>query len=61
MIICTPNTFLYIREVSAGLKFVGQKVLLTQISLFDYLQVTVVCLFLQDMTGFHHFLVLLFS
>lgn len=61
MIICTPNTFLYIREVSAGLKFVGQKVLLTQISLFDYLQVTVVCLFLQDMTGFRHFLVLLFS
>ena len=61
MIICTPNTFLYIREVSAGLKFVGQKVLLTQISLFDCLQVTVVCLFLQDMTGFHHFLVLLFS
>lgn len=61
MIICTPNTFFYIREVSAGLKFVGQKVLLTQISLFDYLQVTVVCLFLQDMTGFHHFLVLLFS
>ena len=61
MIICTPNTFLYIREVSADLKFVGQKVLLTQISLFDYLQVTVVCLFLQDMTGFHHFLVLLFS
>lgn len=61
MIIGTPNTFLYIREVSAGLKFVGQKVLLTQISLFDYLQVTVVCLFLQDMTGFHHFLVLLFS
>lgn len=61
MIICTPNAFLYIREVSAGLKFVGQKVLLTQISLFDYLQVTVVCLFLQDMTGFHHFLVLLFS
>lgn len=61
MIICTLNTFLYIREVSAGLKFVGQKVLLTQISLFDYLQVTVVCLFLQDMTGFHHFLVLLFS
>lgn len=61
MIICTPNTFLYIREVSAGLKFVGQEVLLAQISLFDYLQVTVVCLFLQDMTGFHHFLVLLFS
>lgn len=61
MIICTSNTFFYIREVSAGLKFVGQKVLLTQISLFDYLKVTVVCLFLQDMTGFHHFLVLLFS
>ena len=47
MIIGTPNTFLYIREVSAGLKFVGQKVLLTQISLFDYLQVTVVCLGIQ--------------
>lgn len=28
---------------------------LSQISLFDYLQVTVVCLLLQDMTGFHHF------
>ena len=28
---------------------------LTQILLFDYLQVTVVFLLLQDMTGFHHF------
>ena len=57
IVICTPQwLFLHQRSLCwpeiCWSKSIDKS--LTQISLFDYLQVTVVCLLLQDMTGFHH-------